>query len=121
MPIPYHILLVEDDTEQMMLFALILKKSGYTVTRAPDAEAALAQLESGKFDLLLTDLLLPGMNGDQLIAQVKERQYPLKTILMSTHVRVDEEAVACAADGFYRKGDLFQLPKLIASKLAPVS
>jgi len=69
------VLLVEDDALIRMSTAEMLMDLGHDVLEAEDAEAALALLEGGRFDVMLTDLSLPGMSGDALAAQVLA-QYP---------------------------------------------
>ena len=100
------ILMVEDDEEQANLFGHVLRRAGYAVEIAGDAEAAQARLIAASRDLLLADWdLAGGMNGDALIAWAKARYPGLTTILFSNHPEVEEVAAACGADAAYRKID----------------
>jgi CheY-like chemotaxis protein len=76
------ILLVEDDERVRALARTLLVRSGYTVIEASEAEEALrmAARHSGPMHLLLTDVILPGMNGRLLARQLSE-QYPHTKVL----------------------------------------
>lgn len=65
------ILLVDDEPDILALTALRLRRSGYEVIEAIDAEEALVFLEKNTCDLILLDLLLPNMQGDELCMKLK--------------------------------------------------
>lgn len=65
------ILLVDDEPDILALTALRLRRSGYEVIEAIDAEEALVFLEKNTCDLILLDLLLPNMQGDELCKKLK--------------------------------------------------
>ena len=110
-----RILMVEDDPEQAMLFAMLLKSAGYNTTNVVNAEAALAALTQSSYDLLLADRDLPVMKGEALITFVKAEYPALKTLLFSNHANVDKIAAACGADAWFRKSDnIFNLRQIIA-------
>ncbi|ROP99905.1 signal transduction histidine kinase [Stella humosa] len=78
------ILVVEDSGEVCRLFANSLRALGYGVTVASDAEAALRQMAGARFDLLLTDVVLPGaMNGRELADEIRRRQPGLPVLYTS--------------------------------------
>jgi DNA-binding response OmpR family regulator len=79
------ILLVEDADALRKLAQAFLESNGYRVLSAPSGEAALdiARHHSGIFDLLLTDVVMPGMNGRVLAEQLSVRQPGLKVLFMS--------------------------------------
>lgn len=66
-----RILVVDDEPDILALTTLRLKKTGYEVIEAIDAEEALAILEKQSCDLILLDLLLPKMQGDELCKKLK--------------------------------------------------
>ncbi|MEJ2084968.1 MAG: response regulator [Acidobacteriota bacterium] len=87
-----RILLVEDETAVRNLLRRFLDSQGYHVTEAQNGEDAanLVHTSNGGFDLLLTDLVMPGMGGFELARRL-ERQWPnLRVIFMSGY---SEEAV----------------------------
>lgn len=65
------ILLVDDEPDILALTGLRLRRSGYEVIEAVDAEEALVFLEKNTCDLILLDLLLPNMQGDELCKKLK--------------------------------------------------
>jgi CheY-like chemotaxis protein len=69
------ILLVEDDPVQIRQYARVLRLAGYEVLQASTAMDALGILNERRIDLLLTDLKMPGMNGQSLVEHVK-RHHP---------------------------------------------
>ncbi len=79
------ILLVEDAEPLRKLAQAFLESNGFRVLSAANGEAALelAARHSGKFDLLLTDVVMPGMNGRVLSEQLSMRQPGLKILFMS--------------------------------------
>ncbi len=79
------ILLVEDADPLRKLAQVFLESNGFRVLSAPSGEAALeiAVRHSGSFDLLLTDVVMPGMNGRVLAEQLSMRQPGLKVLFMS--------------------------------------
>ena len=79
------ILLVEDAEPLRKLAQAFLESNGFRVLSAPSGEAAIeiAARHSGNFDLLLTDVVMPGMNGRVLAEQLSMRQPGLKVLFMS--------------------------------------
>ena len=69
-----RILLVEDEANMVRTLAKILERKGYTVDAASTGEEALQRLSERTYDLLITDLNMPVMDGLQLLREMKERQ-----------------------------------------------
>jgi CheY-like chemotaxis protein len=81
-----RILLVEDEKMLQRLFARTLREHGYDVIVADTAEQALTHLEQGGVSLLLSDVVLPGIHGTALAAQVRERWPEIRILLMSGYM-----------------------------------
>jgi DNA-binding response OmpR family regulator len=79
---PARALVVDDEEVMRDLFAAILK-DGFVVESVGDAEAALARLRTGVFDVLITDKNLPGHDGVDLIAQVRAERIATSSILVT--------------------------------------
>ena len=80
MPIQ-HVLIVDDSKTEQMFISTIVQKNGMTVALANDGEAALAELERQKPDLILMDVIMPGKNGFQLTRQIsKDERFADKPI-----------------------------------------
>src|SRR5712691_8810936 len=80
-----HILIVDDDTGILSLVAKVL--ADYNLLVAYCGEEALAAASRvGRFDLLVTDYLMPSMQGDELIGRLREAQPDLKVLVLTSHV-----------------------------------
>lgn len=86
------ILLVEDEDFVRDLYTRQLIKAGFDVKTAVDGQSGLDLLNKEQFDLLLLDIMLPGMNGLQLLREFKTKnpQSPMITILLTN---LGQEAV----------------------------
>ncbi|CAN5375686.1 hypothetical protein BH10PSE18_BH10PSE18_01970 [soil metagenome] len=78
-----RVLVVEDNLDALASTRDILEHLGHRPTGVPSAEAALRSLESAAFDVLMTDLNLPGMSGHALAAQARARHPDLLVIFAS--------------------------------------
>ena len=73
-----HILLVEDEPSLSEPLAYLLGREGYEVTVAPDGPSALVEFDRGGIDLMLLDLMIPGIPGTEVCRQVRTRsQVPI--------------------------------------------
>lgn len=80
-----EILLVEDDGLYSKLLSYILENSGFVVDCATNGAEALDMIDTKKYDLIITDLLMPQTNGLELLKQLraKKNNYSTKVIVMS--------------------------------------
>jgi CheY-like chemotaxis protein/anti-sigma regulatory factor (Ser/Thr protein kinase) len=79
-----HILVADDDRATRQLLKSVLEEAGFEVTLAADGNAALKKFQTGKFDLLLTDIWMPGMTGLELLARMREHPDCCRTIVMTS-------------------------------------
>ena len=63
----FHILVVEDDAKLRSLFCTVLTNNGYLALPAESGEKALSLLDSEYVDLIISDIMMPGMDGYELI------------------------------------------------------
>lgn len=77
------ILIVDDDAEVARAFARILMRRGYNATIVGDGKAALERVEQEAFDVVISDVSMPGMSGVELVAEVRLRDPDLPVILIS--------------------------------------
>lgn len=87
------ILLVDDDAELSNMLSQILTKEGYQLTLAADGETGLARALSGSYDLILLDVMLPGIDGFQLLQRLRQ-QSRSTPVLMLTARGNDDDRVA---------------------------
>jgi DNA-binding NtrC family response regulator len=85
------ILLVEDEAVVREITAEVLKRAGYQVPQAEGAASAIliAEAHQGKIDLLLTDVVMPGMNGADLGRRLQELHPDLTIAFMSGYAQHD--------------------------------
>ncbi len=95
-----RILVVDDDSYVRGATEEILIRKGYDVDTASDARSALERLEKVEYDLLLSDIKMPGMGGLELLEQVKSRWPDMHVILMTAYGTV-EDAVEAMRKGAY--------------------
>ncbi len=89
-----HILIVEDDINLGQILFQELKKHNHDVELVENAEAALARINKYIYDLMLTDLKLPGMDGIELLKKVKATNPTTLVIVMTGYASVDTAVVA---------------------------
>ncbi len=77
------VLAVDDDPGVLMLVVAFLKRDGYTVLSARDPKTAVALGEGRTIDLLLTDVVMPGMDGPTLFAALRSKQPSMRVLYMS--------------------------------------
>lgn len=92
------ILVVDDDASVLALFQMVLGTEGYKITCASSGEEALQQLECERFDLLISDLRLPGLDGIALVKQAKAINPAMPSIVLTAYGTV-ESAVAAMKEG----------------------
>jgi two-component system response regulator AtoC len=108
-----HLLLVDDEAGFREAIADQLTGAGYTVTQAGTGEGAVEQLERFAFDIIITDLRLPGMGGRAVLDEALER-YPEIIAIVITGFGTVREAVEITrrgAEGFITKP--FQFEELL--------
>jgi len=100
-----RILIVEDEAEQRALLGEILRGAGYGVSAVGSAEEALDSLEESPADLVLSDWMLPGIDGMQLFGRVHERWPDTAFVIVTAYGTIARavEAVQVGADDYLAK------------------
>src|SRR5690242_5054702 len=99
-------ILIVDDQEMMRdSLASTLVREGHEVVACWDGVAAIAKIENGKFDLLITDLKMPKMTGIELLQEVKRLRPELPVVLMTAFATVQTavEAMKLGAYDYIQK------------------
>lgn len=68
----FHLLVVDDDRRIRTLLSEFLRGEGFVVTTAGDGEGALGLMRSFVFDLLIVDVMMPGLSGIELVSQIRQ-------------------------------------------------
>ena len=99
------ILVVDDDRVNRTLLARTLVASGHEVQTAENGHRALEMLRADAFDVVLLDLLMPGLSGVDTLKQLKQRRPHLKVIILSAAdlEQVAQGALALGADYYVCK------------------
>ncbi|MBE2249091.1 MAG: sigma-54-dependent Fis family transcriptional regulator [Myxococcus sp.] len=106
MPEPQaSVLVVDDDVAVGSVLAALLKQDGLEATFVPSAQAALATLEKRPFDLVMSDVRMPGMDGFALLATLKRLMPEVPVVLLTAHgtVSMAVEAMKAGAIDFILK------------------
>lgn len=99
-----HILVVEDDAAINELLCKILRKQGYQVRAAYSGSEAMMCLERCQYQLILLDLMLPGITGEQLIQSIRQKNTaPILVISAKNGQETKIEALLNGADDFISK------------------
>lgn len=99
------ILLADDDAALRRVIQFKLKQKGYDVTAVENGEQALNRIPGGHFDLLLSDMKMPGMSGIDLLAAAKTISPELQVILITAFAEISQavEAVKLGAFDYITK------------------
>ncbi|XOF34836.1 MAG: sigma-54-dependent transcriptional regulator [Candidatus Electrothrix sp. YB6] len=95
-----RILIVDDELSMRDFLSILFKQEGYEVTVAPDAASALAVSENQEFDIAITDIRMPGMNGLDLLSELKHR-FPGLPVVMITAFASPDDAVQAMKRGAF--------------------
>jgi signal transduction histidine kinase len=102
-----RVLVVEDSPTQARLLRLILEAEGFTVDVAGDGPAALMRLAAAPFDLVVSDVLMPGLTGFELCRLIKADpalcEIPVVLVTMLREPQEIVQALEVGADSFIRK------------------
>ena len=114
------ILVVDDDEIVLAGLCATLEGDGYEVATAPSGYAAVAELSRDRFDLVITDLMMPGLSGIGLLERVRAEWPETPVIVLSGYPRrnLADEALRKGADEFLVKPvDYGQLRKSVRALL----
>jgi CheY-like chemotaxis protein len=81
-----RILVVDDDLNVLLVTRVILERSGFTTLSAANGPEALSLLHAHRINVLLTDIMMPGMSGGELIEEARRRYPRLRVCCMTSYV-----------------------------------
>ena len=114
------ILVVDDHAAARESVADVLRHAGYEVTGLASPVEALPQLEQYAFDLVITDLQMPGMDGLEFIRQIRLRQLPTQVLMITAHATISSAVDAMrqgAFDYLEKPFDANQLENLVRNAI----
>ena len=86
----FHILIAEDDYDVCQLFKHVLLQKGYHVTTVSNGQEALAVMEKEPFDLLISDIMMPVMDGYELVRQMREVNEEIPVLMITAKDAFDD-------------------------------
>ncbi|MBD3658379.1 MULTISPECIES: ATPase, T2SS/T4P/T4SS family [Marinobacter] len=86
---PYRLLLVDDEPHILASLRRVFQRENYELLFARSAEEAIRILESKPVELIMTDFMMPGMNGSELLREVRERWPQTIRIMLTGHANTD--------------------------------
>ncbi|MCA1971138.1 MAG: response regulator [Rhizobium sp.] len=102
-----HILTVDDSASIRMTTKIALSNAGYTVTEAVDGADGIAKLSAGTFDLIVTDLNMPNMDGLTMIRELRKMPahtgVPVIFLTTESDGEIKSQAKAAGATGWLTK------------------
>jgi CheY-like chemotaxis protein len=110
------ILCVDDNEQSLSIRKVMLETRGYRVVTCASGEEALKVFENGGIDLVLTDLIMPGLDGTELIARIKSISPHTPAILFSGKIRIydrDTQADVFLPKGMYAPAELLERIRLL--------
>jgi DNA-binding response OmpR family regulator len=88
-----NILVVDDEIGALTLIGIMLERGGFSVLKAKDATSALAVLDQNTPDMIILDVMMPGMNGIDLCKVIRGRDDTGLTPVLILSARGDAESV----------------------------
>lgn len=109
-----HILLVEDEASLALTLSDRLEAEGYVVEHRVDGESALTLLENQAIDLMILDLMLPGIDGFEVCRELRQRGLRLPVLMLTARSEVTDKVVGLklGADDYLTKP--FEMVELLA-------
>ncbi|MEO7912724.1 MAG: ATP-binding protein [Roseiflexaceae bacterium] len=116
--VPLHILVVDDEAPVRTVVAQILSRAGHTVDQASDGMDALEQSTRERWDLIISDMTMPGLDGPSLIGQLRAQGVDTPVVLMTGRVDSDGLAHAQGSDTISMLAKPFDRTTLLATVAA---
>jgi two-component system response regulator CpxR len=110
------ILCVDDNEQALSIRKVMLETRGYRVVTSTSGEEALRRFQEGGIDLLLTDLIMPGIDGSKLIEAVKAISPQTPAILLSGRIKIcdrETQADVFLPQGMYAPAELLERVRVL--------
>ena len=106
------ILVAEDDRNTNKLICAVMRKMGHETLSARDGREALALMDAARPDLLITDLMMPHLDGNELVRQLRDAGYDLPILMLtakSAQADINQGFIVGADDYLTKPADLKEL------------
>ena len=81
-----RILVVDDERSMQEFLEIFLRRQGYDVVTAGDVETALLAFENDDFDLVISDIQMPGRSGLDLLHEIRDRSQETVVLMITVHI-----------------------------------
>ena len=115
------VLVVDDEVSLVQLCELVLQSAGFSVCGALSGRQALRLIDEQDPDLVLLDVMMPGMDGIEVCRQIRTNKRPRKIIMYTADLRdsTRQNSLAAGADDFITKDiPIYDLPSRLSHFLA---
>ena len=109
-----RILLIEDEPGLVLTLSDLLGTEGYEVESAMDGPAGLARAIEGRFDLIVLDVMLPGMNGFDVCRELRQRGKDTAILMLTAKTQLTDRVVGLKLGADDYVGKPFEPPELLA-------
>ncbi|MFN4219725.1 MAG: sigma-54-dependent transcriptional regulator, partial [bacterium] len=90
----FNLLIVDDEVDILNVLKFLLEKEGYRVDTALNGEEALSKIKKKTYDIVLTDLRMPGIDGMELLERIKEEASETDVVIMTAYASIDSAVTA---------------------------
>ena len=108
----FQILIVEDDKELSQLFQKVLEKNGYQVKSASDGAQALEVLDKEYIDLIISDIMMPVMDGYELVSELRSAGYQIPVLMITAKGSFDD-----MRQGFFSGSDDYMVKPINVNEM----
>lgn len=108
----FQILIAEDDRELRQLYGHVLIKNGYSVTGVSNGKEALDAIERGKFDLIISDIMMPVIDGYELVRMLREANDSTPVLMITA-----KDAFSDMEKGFISGGDDYMVKPINVNEM----
>lgn len=100
-----QILVIDDEKNYLLILETILGEEGYNVTALNDPEMALNYLDESEVDVVITDMKMPGISGQEVLEHVRKNYHHIPVLIMTAYGSIDGavEAMKCGAFDYISK------------------
>ena len=102
---PAHVLIADDDADVLQTLVNILAVTDYRIETVPNGVAAVTRLRQTAYDLVLTDLMMPGLDGIEVAREAKQLWPAIRVIIVTGHPTTSSaiDALNVGVDGYVPK------------------
>jgi DNA-binding NtrC family response regulator len=104
-----HILIIDDEKIALINLTHVLEGEGYKVTACSDGQSGLAAMQKNAFDLVLTDVRMPGIDGMEVLQHIKSTTPDVPVIMITGHASLDSAVDAMKAGAYHYISKPFRL------------